>query len=369
MIGVILLLGGLIAGGKSSNVQRIVDPGAKPADTRGQVRDLILENFYKPITNKQLEAGSIAGMVKALEDPFSAYFSPKEYKDFTQATSGSFSGVGIVISTNKAGIVIQDIIEGSPADRAPLRAGDIIVAVDGESARGISREQASTSIRGKMGSTVALTLARSNTMVKLQRTKIEQPVVERKIVTRANRRYGHLRLASFTATASEQVERDLKFFISKQVDGLVLDLRGNGGGLLNQAVDISDLFLAKGVVTSVRGLHRNNRVYRAEPGKLEFDEVVVLVDENTASASEILTAALEDNNIATVVGDTTFGKGVVEELLPLENGGALKLTIAEYLTPRGKSLHKRGVTPDILARDRLRTPIDEALQRAFDALD
>ena len=342
-------------------------------DDQGRVYDEaideIADNFYRPVDRDQLLDESLAGAVKSLDDRFSTYFDPKAYSEFDEATRGAFEGVGMTVAESERGLRVVTVFDGSPALAAGIRAGDVITEVDGESLQGQTAEQATTRIKGKAGTPVKLTIvsgSRPPRTVELKRARVDVPVVESGMERSGGRRIGHVRLFSFTSGAHGEVRDAVDDLLDKGADGIVLDLRDNGGGLLGEAVLVSSIFIDDGPVVSTKGRSRPRRVLEASGDAIDGDvPVAVLVDRESASASEIVAGALQDRGRAVVVGTRTFGKGVFQEVTELPNGGALDLTVGEYFTPKGRNLGGKGVQPSVAARDDAATKNrDEALEVA-----
>jgi carboxyl-terminal processing protease len=346
-------------------------------DSEGQLFeeavDQIADNYYEPVDRqKLLDAGLDAG-VKSLDDRFSAYFDPEQYRSFQEATQGAFEGVGMSVAEVPKGLRVLTVYEDSPAQRGGIRKGDLIVTVDGTSLAGRTSQEATTQIKGPAGTTVTLGVVAGGKGeprdVGLERARVDVPAVESEMRRVGNRKIAHVRLAGFTSGAHGQVREAVDKLLGQGAEGVVLDLRDNGGGLLNEAVLISSIFVGDGTIVSTKGLHRPRRVFEAEGTPIDRDvPVVVLVNENSASASEIVTGALQDRGRAEVVGETTFGKGVFQEIRRLSNGGALDITVGEYFTPDGRNLGGKGVEPDVKAVDDPKTKRDEGLQEALEVV-
>jgi carboxyl-terminal processing protease len=347
-------------------------------DTDGQVYDEAIDtierDYYREVDRKQLLNQSLDHAVRSLDDRFSNYFAPRDFADFQQATEGRFEGVGMSVEPVDDGLRVVAVYEGSPAARGGLKKGDLITHVDGKSIAGSSSEESTTRIKGPAGTEVTLTVitGKRTRELKLKRAEVEIPVVESEMRRSEGRKIAYVHLAGFTAGAHDAVGNAVKKLIGEGAEGVVLDLRDNGGGLLNEAVQISSIFIPDGRIVSTKGRARPTRVYEATGGAIDQNiPVVVLVNDHSASASEIVTGALQDRDRATVVGTRTFGKGVFQEIEPLSNGGALDITVGEYFLPSGRNLRaggvKRGagVTPDVNAKDDPKTPRDEALLAAL----
>ena len=336
--------------------------------------DAIQEDYYRKIDRKQLLDKALGSAVDSLDDRFSAYFDPKEYRSFNEATQGEFEGVGMNVEEVPRGLRVLTVFKGSPAARGGLKPGDEITAVNGHSLRGASSEQATTRIKGPAGTRVTLTVVtgkRPPREVKLERAHVDVPVVESRMTRSGREKVAYVKLASFTSGAHGKVGKAVRGLIGKGAKSVVLDLRNNGGGLLNEAVLVSSIFIPEGKIVTTRGRSRPERVFEATGGSINTKiPVVVLVNGESASASEIVTGALKDRDRATVVGTRTFGKGVFQEIKQLSNGGALDITVGEYFTPSGRNLggggptKGAGITPDVKAKDDDKTKRDEALDIA-----
>ena len=272
------------------------------------------------------------------------------------------------------GLRVLTVYEGSPADRGGLEPGDVITHVDGRSIAGSSSEQSTTKIKGPAGTSVELTVRSDGRPrhLTLKRAEVEIPVVRAEMRREDGRKIAHVRLAGFTSGAHGEVGEAVRRLLKEGAEGVVLDLRDNGGGLLNEAVMVSSVFIPDGKIVSTKGRSRPTQVYEATGNAIDTDiPVVVLVNDRSASASEIVTGALQDRDRATVVGTRTFGKGVFQEIEPLSNGGALDITVGEYFLPSGRNLggggvsRGAGVKPDVQAEDDPDTPRDEALVAAL----
>jgi carboxyl-terminal processing protease len=339
--------------------------------------DTIEDNYFQPVDSERLEHASIDGMVEELrrryKDRFSHYFDPSERARFEEVTEGRFSGVGLSVSEVERGLRVARVFPGSPAERAPIRVGDVIVSVNGDSIAGEDADVATARIKGPAGTEVRLGVLRPGTgrtrQVRLERARVEVPVVDSRLRRAGGTRVGHVQLTSFTPGAHGELRAALERVEGRGARGIVLDLRGNGGGLLKEAVLTSSLFLEEGErVVSTDARSEGGRVYDAVGDPLPSLPTVVLINRDTASAAEILTAALQEHGVATVVGTRSFGKGVFQQVIELSNGGALDLTVGEYFTPDGTSLAGRGIRPDVRAVDRPGTRADEGLRRALRVL-
>jgi carboxyl-terminal processing protease len=341
---------------------------------RAELVNAIEDNFYRPVDEKKLDEASLKGMVDSLNDPFSSYLTPKEAGEEREAVSGEFEGVGMNVAEDKRGLKVLEVFDGSPASKAGIKDGDLIVAVNGRSLAGVDSKVATGRIRGKEGTSVRLeVITPSNDKtrtVSVKRERIEVPVARGKLVKRDGHKLGVVELASFSSGAHGLLRAEIDGLLKKGAEGIVLDLRGNPGGLLTEGVLVSSIFIEDGKIVSVRGRSRPSREYDAEGDAIASNvPVVVLVNGGSASASEIVTGALRDRHRAVVVGTRTFGKGLVQELEDLSNGGVLKLTVANYYLPGGETIGHSGIKPQVPARDNPNTPRDEALPVALDTLE
>ena len=278
--------------------------------------------------------------------------NPKDYQALTSQTSGEVSGIGIRMEINKATglLTVVEALENSPALNAGIQQGDVIVAIDGKYTKNMKIEDASKLIRGKVGSSINLRLERlliGAFEVKLTRATIEVPTVRYTLRREGNRQVGYIRLQEFSSHAAEQMERAIRKLNASEVDGFVLDLRGNPGGLLNASIEIARMWLDRGAIVRTEDRKGGSQLTKANKTALTNRPLVVLVDGNSASASEILTGALKDNNRATVIGSKTFGKALVQSVHELADGSGVAITIAHYYTPKGTDINKKGITPDI----------------------
>jgi carboxyl-terminal processing protease len=374
----ILLIAGIWLGGHPSSLPGFArDTLVGDGDSRvyAEAVDDIADNYYRPIDkDKLLDEGLSAG-VKSLDDRFSAYFDPKQYKEFEESTDGRFEGVGMNVAEAERGLRVVTVFDGSPAQKGGIRVGDLITSVDGRSLAGKTTEQATTLIKGPAGTTVTLAVVTGDDApreLELKRASVDVPVVESEMIESGGEKIGHVSLATFTSGAHGEVRKAVDELLRKGAKGIVLDLRDNPGGLLNEAVLVSSIFVSDGTIVSTKGRARPRRVFEATGDAIASDiPVTVLVNSHSASAAEIVTGALQDRGRAEVVGTHTFGKGVFQEVLELSNGGALDITVGEYFTPKGRNLggggvkQGAGIQPDIKAQDDPSTKKDdEALDAA-----
>jgi carboxyl-terminal processing protease len=339
--------------------------------------DRISSDYYRPVTKSRLTNGSISGAVASLGDRFSHYLSPKEFREFNSPPS--FTGIGVSVGPDRRGLRVAKVFDGSPAARADMAVGDLIVSVNGRKLAGVQAEKAIALIKGPPGTDVKLGVEQkraghtvSNTLT-LTRATISEPVVASLTKSTHGKKLGVVALATFSPGAHGEVREGVEHELRKGARGIVLDLRANGGGLVEEARLIASIFIQKGTIVSTRGRKVQSETLTAEGDAISPKiPVVVLVDKNTASASEIVTAALQDHHRATVVGTHTFGKGVFQEEEPLSNGGALDITVGEYFTPNGRNLggggvkQGAGITPEVLVNHGVDT--NHGLEVALDTL-
>jgi carboxyl-terminal processing protease len=342
-----------------------------------QAQEVIADNYFRAVDDEQLEQDSVRAMVadlrKRYDDRFSHYFDPEQLEEFDAATSGEFSGVGLTVNEVPRGLRVADVLPESPAAAAELAVGDVITAVDGESIAGDSSDISTAKIKGEPGTEVELRVdpagggpARELT---LERATVRLPVANGRIVrTPSGEEIAYVHFAGFSKGAHGELRAEIERLYREGATGLILDLRANGGGLLNEAVLSSSLFVEDGDVVTTRSRTRGEQVYEAVGGAFDPRPTVVLINRDTASAAEILAAAIQSYDLGTVVGEPSFGKGTFQEVIHLPAGGALDLTIGEYLTADGISLAGEGVQPEVRAVDRRGTRRDEALDAAVRTL-
>jgi carboxyl-terminal processing protease len=364
----LVLAGPFVVGYKLSQRDRATTPMAIPTVV-DRVREALAARYYRQLPKRVLRLHSVNAMIAALGDPYTAYLPPSDYRLMRQETAARYSGIGVSVLPARRGLVVAALRPG-PALRAGLRIGDTIVGIGGVSASHLDATEAFARILGPRGTRVRLELLRSGKLldVSVLREVVPAPVVQARLLTYAGKRWGDVELSAFRVGAAQQLADQLRSLERKGAQGFVLDLRENPGGLLNQAVGVSSLFLGRGVVVSLAGAHSPREVYRAVAGLKTRLPLVVLVDRYSASSAEIVAAALRDHRRATLVGERTYGKAVVQTLDPLGNGAALELTVARYYTPSGANISGVGLVPQVYAVDNPRTPQDEALATALRVL-
>ena len=317
----------------------------------GDVVGIVEQAYVVPVDNKKLIEAALAGMMTAL-DPHSNYLPPSNYDELRERTEGQYSGVGLTISADGGMVKVISPMDDSPAAKAGVQAGDVISSIEGQNAAGLTVSQVSEKLRGEVGTSVKVTFLRDGEDP-LEVVLTREVIKVQSVTGRVEGDFGYLRVSTF----NENTGRELNEAIAKikaekpGVKGYVLDLRNNGGGLLNAAIDVSDAFLERGEIVSQRGRKPEQiQRYSAKPGDITGGlPLVVLVNYGSASASEIVAGALKDHQRATVVGLTSFGKGSVQTVIPLRQGqdGALSITTARYYTPSGASIQKIGIEPDL----------------------
>jgi carboxyl-terminal processing protease len=313
------------------------------------VRQSLLSKNY---TSKQEAYDALRVALKRLDDPYTRFMDPKQYEALSNQTSGELSGVGIRLELDEKtkALTVVEPLENSPAIRAGVQSGDRIIAINGKSTRGMSVEDASGLIRGEVGTKVTLKIGRNGANefnLPLTRARIELQTVRYSLRQEGKNRIGYIRLNEFSSHASEQMQRAIQALTAQKVDGFVLDLRGNPGGLLQASIEISRMWLDKGAIVRTVDRRGGSDEMAANRTALTKLPLAIIVDGNSASSSEILTGALKDNGRATVVGSQTFGKALVQSVHSLSDGSGLAVTIAHYYTPKGTDISQKGITPDI----------------------
>ncbi len=316
----------------------------------------IKSDYVENISDEVLLENAIHGMLQGL-DPHSTYLDKEAYKELQEGTSGEFGGLGIEVGYEDGFVKVISPIDDTPAQRAGIKAGDLIIRLDGKSAKGISLMEAVKIMRGKPGSEIELTILREGKEkpfdIKIVRDVITIVNVKAKLI---DSDFGYVRISSFQVQTADDLRKSLKDLETgnnKKLKGLVLDLRNNPGGLLNAAVDVSDLFINSGLIVYTEGRVKDSKLkFNAKPNELfENTPIVVLVNGGSASASEIVAGALQDHKRAIIMGERTFGKGSVQTILPMNDETALKLTTARYFTPSGRSIQALGIEPDMIVRN------------------
>ncbi|MGE4661072.1 MAG: S41 family peptidase, partial [Arenicellales bacterium] len=353
-----LILFGLVAMPQTAHTDEDQDATALPIeDLRlfAEIFSMIKSDYVEPIDDATLLRDAVRGMLGGL-DPHSSYLDPESFHEINIDTRGEFGGLGIEVTLEDGVIRVVAPLDGTPADRAGIQSGDLIIRLDGMTVKGNSLDSAVEQMRGEPGSEITLTIAREGVDqpfdVTLKRAVIQLHSARGELL---EDRYGYVRVSQFQSGTSASLRRQLER-LEEQIDGplsgLVLDLRNNPGGVLNGAIEVSDLFLHDGVIVSTRGLTADADYTFSATGRdvLDGAPMVVLVNRGSASASEIVAGALQDHGRALIFGTKTFGKGSVQTILPMNNGAALKLTTARYYTPNDRSIQATGIEPDIVSR-------------------
>lgn len=320
-------------------------------DTLGAVVNHIKKNYYKDIDNETLNTGLIKGVVNSLDDPYSEFMTKEELKKFMESTNGKYVGVGLVVSPGNDGyITVVSPIKGSPAYKAGIKSGDRIIKVDEVEYSAETMQDAVNKMRGEEGKTVSITVLREEQKqkkvheFKIKRETIKLQTVDGRIL---EKNIGYIAISEFDKPTYDDFMKELEVLKKKGAQKLVLDLRGNPGGLLDVCTKIADVFLDKGTIVYTKYKDGKKDYYYSDEKKEDMP-LVVLVNGGSASASEIVSGALKDRKRAKLVGTQTFGKGIVQRLFNLPYETAVKLTISEYFTPNGNNIHKVGITPDVV---------------------
>jgi carboxyl-terminal processing protease len=330
----------------------------------------------QPVDNTKLMEGAINGMMQSLGDPHSTYMSPQEYKDATSQLAGSYAGIGSLVDTSGQLLTITKPFPDSPAEKAGLQAGDQVIAVDGNDVTSLVPEAVRQKVLGAEGTTVKLTIQRPGQSasfdVQITRAVIVVPSVTSKMLDNS---IAYLEVSTFGDTTASDLKQQLAILLSKKPKGLILDLRNNGGGYLDTGISVASEFISSGVIVSEKAGDGTLTPHDATPGGLATDEslpMIVLVNAYSASASEIVAGALQDTGRAKLLGETTYGKGTVQDWVPLsDNQGAVRVTIARWLTPKGNTIDKKGLTPDIVVKmtaDDIKANLDPQLDAAVKQL-
>jgi carboxyl-terminal processing protease len=332
-----------------------------------RVLNLVQQYYVDDVDIKKLIYGGIKGMLREL-DPHTNFLPPDLFKEFESETMGEFGGLGIEITVQKGVLTVISPIEDTPAWKAGIQAGDKIVEVDGFSTKGMSLAEAAQKMKGKNGTKVRLGIFREGFDKPKDFAVVRGIIKIRSVkVTDLEDGFSYIRLTSFIENSFPDLDKALKAHLKKykEVKGLILDLRHNPGGLLDQAIQISDLLLEDGIIVSTMGRNKKDRevTHAKRAGTLAYFPLIVLIDEYSASASEILAGALKDNKRGLIMGERSFGKGSVQSVVKLDDGSGLKLTVARYYTPSGRSIQAEGIAPDIIIEDMNSEILDKALEK------
>tara|TARA_B110000444_G_scaffold259731_1_gene304439 strand:- start:628 stop:1773 length:1146 start_codon:yes stop_codon:yes gene_type:complete len=349
----------------------------KKIDLFSEVLETIKQDYVDEVEQAEIMDSAINGVLQSL-DPYSAYMSPKSFEGMQTDTRGEFGGLGIEIGMESGVVKVISPIDDTPAAEAGIKAGDYIVRINNEQVQGKSLTEAVDLMRGPVGSEIKLTIRRRNEKkaleFKIKRAIIEVKSVEAKIIGKKNK-IGYLRLKSFNENSDEQLFKKINNFEKKKLTGYILDLRNNPGGLLTQAISITDFFLDDGEIVSTKGrkISETRRFFSKKGDGINGKPLIVITNNGSASASEIVSGALKDHKRAIILGEKSYGKGSVQSIIPLKNGGGLRLTISKYYLPSGKSISEVGVIPDIFVEEigkdfKINTETDNQLKYAVDLL-
>ena len=365
-LGLLLTRSGGLGGDSTRPVAR-----AAPVDPVVEVRDELAENYYRELGPDVLSRKTIPELLEALGDPNTEYLSAAEYTSLKNRTARSYSGVGLTIEPSRAGLVVTSALRG-PAREAGVRSGDIIVRIEGRPAGKLTFDQSVNLIKGEKGTVVHLTVRRENgrrVPFTVVRSDVAVPSLSSRLVKFAGAKIGYVKLLSFPDSSAQRVNEATRALVERGAQGVILDLRDNPGGLLTEAVRTASVFLEKGIVCTVSGLHQDETAYEVSGGA-QFPRlpVTVLVNGGSASAAEIVAAALAENERAVIIGRRTYGKASVQSIRPLSAGRALKLTTATYLTPWGTDLAGHGIRPSVKVDNDPLTQRDEMIRAAEQVL-
>jgi carboxyl-terminal processing protease len=333
----------------------------------GDVFERVRSEYVEEVTDEELIRAAVEGMLQAL-DPHSSYMPPRDFKDMQVQTRGEFGGLGIEVTMENGLVKVVSPIDGTPASRAGIASGDLISHIDGEQVLGLTLSEAVERMRGPINSEITITVLRASEPAPFDVHLVRDVVKIRSVRWRREGDVGYVRITSFTEQTEDGLKegiRKLRREIGDRMKGLVLDLRNNPGGLLDQAISVSDSFLDQGEIVSTRGRRSDSaQRYNAELGDLTDGlPMVVLINGGSASASEIVAGALQDHRRAVVLGTRSFGKGSVQTIIPLPGNGAMRLTTARYYTPSGRSIQATGIEPDIVVERTLLEAVEGSNQR------
>lgn len=333
-----------------AQLKAVEDPALNARELEREVSSVVAAYGSKVGGSRTLTYSAIAGMLSSVKDKYTTFLTPKEYADLNEGLDGgNFSGVGISIAVDEKTklLGVNEVIPGGPAEKAGLQGGDTILTVDGKSTKGLTTDQDAKMLRGEKGSQVKLVIERASKelpVIAVTRDTIHQPSVYSKLLENG---IGYTRLTVFGSNTASELTTALTKLQAQGAKAYVLDLRDNGGGYLNAAIEVSSKFIPSGPIVSVESKGGSSTQYDAENTAIPAKPLAVLVNKYTASASEITSGAIQDNGVGELIGEKTYGKGVVQTIHPLPDGSAVKITSARYLTPHGRDINLIGITPDI----------------------
>ncbi|MCR5482664.1 MAG: S41 family peptidase [Clostridia bacterium] len=333
----------------------------------GQLQQVIDTQYYKDVPYSQIKPWICKGLFAGLEDPYSYYMTKSEYEKMSVYTTGELYGIGVIFSpAEDGGIVIVNVMENSPADEAGIEAGDYIKAVDGTAVDASNYEDVSGKLRGTPGTKVKVTYSRNGKekTVTVTRAKIVYDSVFPKVI---DGNTGYIQISAFEKQTGKDFKTELRNMEMKGVDGIIIDLRNNGGGIVESGVEVADALLKEGVITYLEFKDGTRQYHKSDSGATSIP-YVLLVNEQTASTSEIIAAAVKDSGSGKIIGTKTFGKGVIQKVMPLVNGDAIRLTVAQYFSPSGKVIQDEGVQPDISVEQKAGDSRDYQLEEALKLL-
>lgn len=361
---------GVTSGGYVAITKDAYDEYRAAKDKYGKLEELssyIKEKYYIPVNENDLTEGMYKGLFWGLNDPYSSYLTKKEYEEIMISTTGEYQGIGVTIAPDDRGYInVVSPIDDTPAERAGVKSGDKIIGVAGENYDAASIDAAVAAMRGKPGTPVKVTVLRGGETMdfEITRANIVMQTVKSEILSG---NIGYIRISSFEEKTADDFKSQLRDLELKGVKGLVIDLRDNGGGLVEVSVDIADMLLEEGVVTYTEDQKGDKLYYKSKPGATVLP-YTILVNGGTASASEIVTAAVKDHKAGKIIGTTTYGKGIIQSIEELPNGDAIKLTVMQYFSPDGNIIHKVGIKPDIIVEILKDDQTDVQLQKAIEVL-
>lgn len=322
---------------------------------------VIEDNYYTDVDEDNLVDGSIKGLFEGLDDPYSQYMNKKEFESFMQYTEGSYSGIGVIIMPGEDGyITVVSPIEDSPGFKAGIKSEDKIIKVNGKDVTAKEMDKAISMMKGKAGTEVEITILRNNKDridMKIKRQEIRLKTVKSEVL---EDNIGYIRITTFDEKTAGEFKVQLKELEAKNITGLILDLRDNPGGLLDQCQEITDELIGEGTIVYTKDKQGKTKYLKSDKNKIDVP-LAVLVNKGSASASEILSGAVRDNKEGVLIGTTTFGKGLVQSVRSLNDGSGFKLTVSQYFTPNGEYIHGKGITPDVVVED-----VDKQLPTAIE---